>query len=994
MNKENQINIIHDISLLYELSLAIGSSFELKENIHGFVQVLMARKNIDIVNVWLKSRFLVPETANPGYELAYSNPRFRIKTETLPPDTAIVSAIKDKKADSVSYLSPRFEGFVTESDIHNGVYTVFRLGDIGFIKFYQFARRYDWSPVEMSKLEKVMAQFTQSIFSCVNHARIIEETEKRLYVEKNLHEKEQELLNLVQIIHDVFWVYDHNENKFVFASPATKSLLGLTPEKFMQSPGNFKRILQTPEPEELLNRIVKSTNDIIEFSIRFANGTIRWLRSSSHTLNTDGSAKRTAGIFSDITSVKQAEQDREYRLSFEKLLLEIGTAFINLPHNRADEGIYDALSRIGAFSGADRSYVFEFHDNNSLMSNTYEWCSDSVTAEINNLKNLPSDTFPWWIKKLSAFESIYLPTLDALPNEAVAEKQILEAQSIRSLVVIPLASRGHLEGFIGFDFVKSYASFSDDTVKMLRFVGQMIMNMLDNKQKNEQLKQQEKRYQSIVESATDIIYRIDDQRRFIFMNEKTLEVTGFSRQELMGMDFEQIIHPNYVANVSRFYRDQYRKKIENTYLEFPVISRFGEQLWIGQNASLSSAPGKNAELTIVARDISDLVNANASLKQAYQKAEQANQSKTQFVINTSHEIRTPVHAVGGLLSILEGTPLNQEQKTLVKKLKSTSKSLNTLIDNVIDFKKIESDTIELKEEAFNLEDLLRMLVDMMRYTAEENKVALRYAIDPDTEPNLVGDVGKLQRILINLTENAIKFNHEGEATIKVSAKQDKGKYLVAFEVEDTGIGMDQEFLKTIQFEFDQSDNTTTRRYDGSGLGLYITLELIKMMGGKADIQSHPEKGTNVNFTLPLQKQKEQDMNIEKQPDAEESKKHFPHLYILIAEDNKINQLVASRALKSLKIKHDIAANGKEAVELVKDTDYDAILMDLMMPEMDGFEASEAIRKELKKSMPIIACTAKKVKGTIEECYQAGMNAYITKPFNESDIRTQLNKLKL
>ncbi|MGM0565420.1 MAG: PAS domain S-box protein [Bacteroidota bacterium] len=994
MNKQNQINIIHDISLLYELSLAVGSSSELKENIHGFVQVLMARKNIDIVNVWLKSQFLHPEAENPGYDLAYSNPRFRINTEALPPDTAIASAVKNKNADSVSYLSPRFEGFVTEKGIHNGVYTVFRLGDIGFVKFYQFARRYEWSQVEMSKLEKVMDQFTQSIIGCVNHARIIEETEKRLHIEKNLREKEQELLNLVQIIHDVFWVYDHSQKKFVFASPATKDLLGLTSEELTQDAGHFKRILQTSEPDALLNRIIHSTNDLIEFSIRFSDGTERWLRSSAHTVNTPFKSKRTAGIFSDITEMKHAEQDREYRLSFEKLLLEISTAFINLPHERADEGINNALSRIGAFAGADRSYVFEFHDNDTLMSNTYEWCSENVTAEIDNLTNLPSDTFPWWIKKLSAFQSIYLPTLDALPEEAVAEKQILEAQSIRSLVVIPLASRGRLEGFIGFDFVKSYASFSDDTVKMLRFVGQMIMNMLDNRQKNDQLKRQEKRYQSIVESATDIIYRIDDQSRFIFTNEKTLEVTGFSRQELMGMDFEQIIHPNYVANVSRFYRDQYRKKIENTYLEFPIVNRFGEQLWIGQNASLNAAPGKNAELTVVARDITDLVNANASLKQAYQKAEQANQSKTQFVINTSHEIRTPVHAVGGLLSMLEGTPLNQEQKTLVKKLKSTSKSLNTLIDNVIDFKKIESDTIELKEEAFNIKDLLHMLVDMLRYTAEENKVLLHYEIDPDIEPNLIGDVGKLQRILINLTENAIKFNREGEATIKVSSRHDKSKYLVAFEVEDTGIGIDPEFLKTIQYEFDQSDNTTTRRYDGSGLGLYITLELIKMMGGKADIQSHPQKGTTVSFTLPLQKQKEQDMTVKKQPDAEESKKHFPHLNILIAEDNKINQLVASRALKSLKIKHDIAANGKEAVDMVKDTDYDAILMDLMMPEMDGFEASEAIRKELKKSMPIIACTAKKVKGTIEECYQAGMDAYITKPFNESDIRNQLNKLKM
>ncbi|MDZ7776511.1 MAG: PAS domain S-box protein [Bacteroidales bacterium] len=152
-------------------------------------------------------------------------------------------------------------------------------------------------------------------------------------------------------------------------------------------------------------------------------------------------------------------------------------------------------------------------------------------------QGLPSDTFPWWIRKLSNFESIYLPTLEHLPPEASAERDILESQSILSLIVIPLATAGRLKGFIGFDFVQDYGRFSEDTNKMLRFVGQMVMNAIDNKEKREQFRLQEQRYQSIVESATDIIYRIDHQGRFIFTNEKTLEVTGFSRQELIGIDY-------------------------------------------------------------------------------------------------------------------------------------------------------------------------------------------------------------------------------------------------------------------------------------------------------------------------------------------------------------------------------------------------------------------------------------------------------------------------
>lgn len=994
MNKHHNLDIIHDVSLLYELSLAIGTSFELRENIHNFVRVLMARKNIDIVNVWLKASFLDPSDADTGYRMAYSNPRFRITTEHLPAGNPVVEALSRKPAVSVSYLSPEFQGFVTEQGIHNGVYTAFRLGDIGFIKFYQFARRYKWEQTEMNKLEKVISRFTQSIMSCVHHYRTLEETERRMKTEKALQEREQQFLNLVNTIEDVFWVYDTQEQQFQYVSPAIERLLEIAPGDLKADAAVLKQRLAGDDKEAIFQRIIHTTQHPTAFSVVLADGTTRWLQSSGNPGGSDGDNKRIAGIFSDITRVKEAAQEREYRLAFEQILLEISTEFINIPAEQVDRGISDALARIGAFAGADRSYVFQFHDNDTLMSNTYEWCSDEVVPEMEKLQDLPSDTFPWWIKKLANFESIYLPTLEHLPPEAIAEREILEAQEIRSLIVLPLAIRGQLKGFIGFDFVKAYATFSEDTIKMLRFVGQMIMNTLDNKEKNYQLRLQEQRYQSIVESATDIIYRIDHQGRFIFTNEKTLEITGFSQQELMGMDYEQIVHPNYVANISRFYRDQFRKRIENTYLEFPVVNRFGDQVWIGQNASLSIAADKTPELTMVARDITDIINANASLKEAYNKAERASQSKTQFVVNTSHEIRTPVHAVGGLIGMLEKTNLDSEQKKLIKKLKSTSKSLNTLVDNVIDFKKIESETMDIRKEPFNIHELLQALVEMLRFTAEENNVTLSYEVDKRVKPNLIADVGKLQRILINLAGNAIKFNKDGSANIAVKPPEDHQQEAVVFEITDTGIGMDEEFIKSVHREFDQKDNTTTRRYEGSGLGLYISLELLRIMGSKARITSSPEAGTRIAFTLPVESQKDEEPAREEQAGATESKKTFPHLHMLIAEDNKINQLVASRALKTLQVTHDIAANGKEAVEMVRKTDYDAILMDLMMPEMDGFEATITIRKDLKKEMPIIACTAKKVKGTIEECFEAGMDAYITKPFNESDIRNKLNLLRM
>ncbi|HKK09995.1 MAG TPA: PAS domain S-box protein, partial [Bacteroidales bacterium] len=975
---------------------AMGSSFSLKENIHSFVRVLMARKNIDIVNVWLKGSVLDNTSKSSGYNLVYSNPRFRIIKDNIPENSLVATKSRQGKAFSISYLSPDFNEFITEQGVHKGVYTVYTLGDMGLIKMYQFARRYEWDEVELKKLEKVIEQFTQSIISTLNHTRVVKEVEKRNKAEEELKIRDKEFRNLVNAVNDVFWVFDANSQHFTQLSPALELILGATADQLAQDPYEpARRIVadNSTEAKNIWEKAILSPEYSSDFAIRMPDGEIRWLRSVSQNITVKGSNEhKMAGTFTDITGMKQAEQEREFRLDFEQVLLEISTSFINTPAHKIDAGINDTLRRIGSFAEADRSYIFQFHHEGTLMSNTHEWCNKGVDPAIDDLQNPPSNTFPWWIEKLSKFESIFLPTLDHLPEKATTEREILESQSILSLVVIPLASRGNLKGFIGFDFVKNYVSFSEDIVKLLRFVGQMITNILENKEQNEQLKRQEERYQSIVESATDIIYRINRNSQFIFMNEKTLEVTGFSRHELLGMDFEQIIHPVYVANISRFYRDQFRKNIETTYIEFPIINRFGEQLWVGQNASLYKNNEGAQELTVVGRDITDIINANISLKEAYQKAERASQSKTQFVINTSHEIRTPAHAISGLVDILSKTQLSTDQKRVLQKLKSTSKSLNMLIDNVIDFKKIESETMDLKEDAFNISELLKTLSDMLRYMAEENNVSFSYNIATGVSPDRKGDLGKLQRILINLTENAIKFNEGGKAVISVREAKEGDD--VIFIVEDNGIGIDPEIIKQVDNEFDQSDNSTTRKYEGSGLGLYISIELIKLMGGHARIENKQDKGTIITFSIPLRKQEKNKATHQGSPVAEASKKSFPHLRMLIAEDNKINQLVASRALKSLGIEHDIASNGRKAVEMVKENHYDAILMDLMMPEMDGFEATVNIRQELKQEMPIIACTAKKVKGTPEECYEVGMDAYITKPFNESDIRNKLNLLHL
>jgi len=988
MTTNKNIDLIKDITLLYELSLSVGHSFNLDENIHSFMKILMERKNIDIACVWLLSDFFEESPQKGTYKLVYSNPIMRETVREMKQTDPIPSRLKDRNSYSVSYQSSDFSALVTEKDVFKGVYTIFRLKDIGFVKLYQYARKYPWEKVEQNQLVKVINQFTYSIRTCIDHDLTVREIDKRRKAEQQLKHREREFLDVVDTIDDVFFVFDPTENKFVFISPGFEAIFGIDHEEVFSDPSLMDNYIINDDqmPVSFIDDILKSTRADHEVDIITPqNDRVSLWAKHQMVYDNLGNLVRVVGTIRDITEKRRIQSDLEYRLKFEELLLEISNSFINLNLQDTDNGINSALAHIGEFTQADRSYIFLFHNRGQFMSNTHEWCAKGINPEIENLKNLPADTVPWWMEKLRKFESINIQRVSDLPEEASAEKEILQSQSIKSLVVIPMVLRNRLRGFIGFDFVRKEVNLNRDLIKLLHFVGQIIINAIDRKAQDEKIAAHEIRYKNIVESARDLIYRLDQEQRFIYMNEKALVVLGSSEEEFFHLDLKKIVHPDYVDNVVEFYREQMRKNIENTYLEFPIINRNGEKIWLGQNTSLVTTQHGEKTLEAIARDITDVINNKELLKKAYEQSEKDNRSKTRFVVNTSHEIRTPVHAISGLVGMLSKTSLTKEQSDILTKLTNTSQSMNNFVDNVIDFKKTDIETMELSLETFHPRQSIESVFEMIRFMAEANKVVLKKEIDENIPQVLTGDEGKLQRILINLLENAIKYNSNGYAGVYLATgMKNDGKQFYDFTIEDDGIGISDDIIK----ELEQAVNyRNTRRFNGAGLGLLISGELINFMGGNLKIEK-PLAGTKIQFSIPLELSEEKEQKAQMQQDN----KTFPGLRILIVEDNKINRLVASKALDSLEIKHDLATNGKEALEYLKENTYDVVMMDLMMPEMDGFEATRQIRNTLKLKLPVIACTAKKVKGVERECYDAGMNDFLAKPFNENDIREKLNKI--
>jgi signal transduction histidine kinase/CheY-like chemotaxis protein len=374
----------------------------------------------------------------------------------------------------------------------------------------------------------------------------------------------------------------------------------------------------------------------------------------------------------------------------------------------------------------------------------------------------------------------------------------------------------------------------------------------------------------------------------------------------------------------------------------------------------------------------------ADLNESRRKIKEASSLKEQFLANMSHEIRTPMNAIIGFTNILKRTNLEAEQRSYVQNIHSAGENLLALINDILDLSKIEAGMIQLEETNFSLRSLIGSIAAMLDEKIKEKKLYLTTEIKETVPDIITGDAVRLTQILVNLLGNALKFTEVGGVKLIVDVVHvDKDKVNLKFNIIDTGIGIAKEKQESIFERFQQAEAETSRRFGGTGLGLSIVKQLVELQGGTLSLESKPGKGSEFIIQMEYKLPDEEKMLSDALAAAEMNTVSLNEVKVLIAEDNPMNQQLIKHLMKNWVIDHTIVNNGAEAVEALKKENFNIVLMDIQMPEMDGYTATTVIRKELKLQIPIIAMTAHAMMGEKEKCLQLGMNDYISKPLKET-----------
>jgi PAS domain S-box-containing protein len=498
------------------------------------------------------------------------------------------------------------------------------------------------------------------------------------------------------------------------------------------------------------------------------------------------------------------------------------------------------------------------------------------------------------------------------------------------------------------------------------------------------------KFQSFLESVPDAIIIVNKEGNIQYSNTQTEVLFGYEKSEIIGNKIE-LLMPSRFREAHQGHRQGYiaNPKVRKMGDGMQLFAKHKNQTEFPVEISLSKLETDEGFLVCASiRDVTNQKRIEKELNEAIIKAENAVKSKQQFLSNMSHEIRTPMNAIIGFTKVILKTELTPKQKEYLSAIKMSGDTLIVLINDILDLAKVDAGKMVFEKTPFKLSLSISTMLHLFETKIQEKNLELIVKYDPKIPEVLVGDAVRLHQIILNLVSNAVKFTSEGKITVGVrKLTEDTENVTLEFSISDTGIGIETKKIDKIFENFQQAHSQTSRIFGGTGLGLAIVKQLVEAQGGSILVESEVDKGSTFRFVLGFKKANGQtvlDNDITELVDND-----IKGVKVLVVEDVELNQLLMRTLLDDFGFECDIADNGKIAVEKLEKNKYDIVLMDLQMPVMNGFQATNYIRNTLKLSIPIIALTADVTTVDVEKCKAAGMNDYIAKPVDDRKLYSKI-----
>jgi len=925
--------------LLFELSLAVGSSLNAKENAAAFLKSLTQKLGAYSASVWHRS-------AAGGYTLTYAYPERSRPVPSISDEHPMLLRLAKQRYFLMRLESPDFEQlWASEYAAGQETVALFRMQGFGFLKLSLKDAQENACHLSMEPLSRLIEKFGLSLDACMLHERLREQQRTFSMMQEQLEQSVYRYHDLFENMYDALLLLDEHGN-ITNLNRAAKAMLEY-PEGDPLPPVRLADLVH-PDDREKSKRFLQQLREQGAYSnyrgrILTLRGNVKFVEVNSNAIFDDnGQFIGSRDIVRDVTEQVHTEQ----RLRLEKGWLE------------------------AVVKNLQAGIVLEDTEGKIALANEQFCHALGITA--------PPEALSGKAFREVAEESQFF---FEKPEKFMEDVQQCPKQNT---LAIGLLLHTVDDRILRRDFVPIHSG-----EEQLGCLWQ-YQDVTVQERAQESVRKSEEKYRGIMENMELGLLEVDQEGRITKAYDRFAAMLGYEVEELLGHYPEELFLPQEFQAVMEQQKED-RLSGKAAIYELQLERKDSNRIW----ALVSGAPILDGKGNVIGSlgihyDITERKMLERHLKEAKLQAEKAQRAEQQFLANMSHEIRTPMNAVIGMAHLLEGTNPTETQREYLNALRFSADSLLSLIDNVLDFAKIESGEVEFEHRLFSLQQMMKGLQRTYQFRVKDKPVSINLDMDPAVEHLLVGDSTRLNQILSNLLGNASKFTARGMINLSSEVlHKSETAYHIRLRVSDTGIGIPKEKAQLIFENFKQADAQVTRKYGGTGLGLAIVKHLVELQGGTIAMESKPEQGTAFTLELLFGNSGQLDQGNTPSPyDLGQHARLFRGLSALVVEDNPMNQKLIAHILDSWGCDYTLAQNGREGVLASRQRPFDFVLMDIHMPEVDGCEATAQIRGEAEnpnRQSLIVGLTAAALLDEKHRALEAGMDEFLTKPFSQNAL---------